>query len=208
MLPPLATIDDLESRIGSLSDAQSLRAPALLADASALVRGFTRQDFTLVENDEVVLRPIGTFVRLPQRPILAVSDVRAIGRDGQPADASIGFTWDGADKVRVTGHGIPWLGDPFWPWDTPPRSFHVTYTHGYENVPPDVKAVVANMALRVLTAPTLTEGLVSERIGQYNYQMQQGTGSVGAAVRLTRIDKEALTAAGYKRTAGTVQVTA
>src|SRR5690606_11501620 len=77
-------------------------------------------------------------------------------------------------------------------------------SHGHASPPPEVVAVVCGMALRVLLSPSLVGGLVSERIGQYNYQMQQGTGTTGAVVRLTDADRAAL--ARYRRTATTVQV--
>jgi len=53
----------------------------------------------------------------------------------------------------------------------------------------------------------MAAGMVSERIGQYTYQLQQGTGSSGATVTLTDGDKDALARWGPRR-AGTIQVEA
>lgn len=206
----LATPDDLAARLGRcLSTEEMTRATALIADASALVRAYTRQEFDHVADDEVVLRPVGTVLRLPQRPVTAVVKVEALGGGVVPdLTLPVGtWAWDGADKVDIWPPGTSvWLtlperwSDVGWPVG----AYRVTYSHGHASPPPEVVAVVCGMALRVLLSPSMVEGLVSERIGQYNYQMQQGTGTTGAVVRLTDADRVAL--ARYRRTATTVQV--
>src|SRR5690606_24305004 len=158
------------------------RATALIADASALVRAYTRQEFDHVADDEVVLRPVGTVLRLPQRPVTAVVKVEALGGGVVPdLTLPVGtWAWDGADKVDIwPPETSVWLtlperwSDVGWPVG----AYRVTYSHGHASPPPEVVAVVCGMALRVLLSPSMVEGLVSERIGQYNYQMQQGTGT-------------------------------
>jgi hypothetical protein len=62
------------------------------------------------------------------------------------------------------------------------------------------------MVNRILTAPTMAEGMASERAGPFAYQMGQGSGSPGPAVRLTQQDKDDLADAGYRRRSGTIQV--
>jgi len=206
----LATISDLENRLGrSLTAEETARAAALLADASAMIRGYTRQDFDQVVDDQVVLRPVGTVLRLPQRPVTAVSQVVALG-GGVIPDLTLPaglWTWDGVDQVDIWPPETDlWLSLPArwadvgWPVDT----YRVTYSHGYATVPQDVVAVACAMVLRVLVAPSLVEGMVSERIGSYFYQLQQGSGSAGPGVRLTNADRDAL--ARYRRTATTIQV--
>src|SRR5690606_35739255 len=202
--------DDLAARLGRcLSTEEMTRATALIADASALVRAYTRQEFDHVADDEVVLRPVGTVLRLPQRPVTAVVKVEALGGGVVPdLTLPVGtWAWDGADKVDIwPPETSVWLtlperwSDVGWPVG----AYRVTYSHGHASPPPEVVAVVCGMALRVLLSPSMVEGLVSERIGQYNYQMQQGTGTTGAVVRLTDADRAAL--ARYRRTATTVQV--
>lgn len=205
----LATISDLILRAGSLTDAQIARAPTLLADASALIRGHLRQTITAVVDDEVVLRPVGSQLRLPQRPVTAVEQVEMIGTGGT-ADRVMGvaeWQWDGADLINI------------WPCPTVvtgvlPSSatyadtYRVTYSHGHAASPADVVAVCCRMVLAVLLAPTLTQGLVQERIGQYSYQYGQAPGqaSPGATPRLTEVDMRDLRR--YRRTAGTIQTRA
>lgn len=206
----LATPDDLAARLGrGLSAEEMTRATALIADASALVRAYTRQEFDHVADDEVVLRPVGTVLRLPQRPVTAVTRVVALG-GGVIPDLTLpagSWTWDGADKVDVWPPDTDvWLAlperwsDVGWPVD----AYRVTYSHGYAQVPADVVAVVCGMALRVLLSPSMVEGLVSERIGAYVYQMQQGAGTSGAVARMTDADRRVL--ARYRRSVSTVQV--
>jgi hypothetical protein len=207
----LATVQDLEARLGrDLTPTEANRAETLLGDASALVRSYTRQTFDLVEDDELVLRPVGVELRLPQRPVTAVASVAAVGgHDTIPDIPLTGWTFDGIDIVNVDGiDSNVWVSLPAW-WEDHgghPDTYRVVYTHGYATVPPEVVTVVCAMVLRTLTAPSPVEGMVSERIGQYNYQLQQGGGSTGVSVRFTQADKDALIAAGYKRRATTVQV--
>ncbi|MPZ27541.1 MAG: hypothetical protein GEV12_14310 [Micromonosporaceae bacterium] len=203
----LATTADLEGRLGrSLTAAELARASALLADASALVRAYTRQDFDSVTGDTVVLRPVGSYLRLPQRPVIDVQQVAGIDCDGLVGEPIAGWCFDGVDKVEITGATFKGISDPWWPWNHWPETFEVTYDHGYTVTPADVVAVTAGVALRVLASPSQVDGMVSERIGQYFYQLQQGSGAVGLSVRLSDADKDAL--GRYRRTASTIALRA
>lgn len=208
-LLPLATVDDLEARLGaSLSTAQAARAPALLADASVTVRRFCRQDFDLVTGDSVVIRPIGKTLRLPQRPVLAVTAVVAVGSNGIPDIALSGWTFDGVDVVNIDGlNSDVFVSYPAWfdDVDTDINTYRVTYDHGYPVTPDDIKGKVCQMVNRVLTADTLVEGVTQETIGQYSRQWQQGTGATGITPILTRADRQDLIDWGYRRVAGTIQ---
>jgi hypothetical protein len=214
MAPPLATIEDLEALLGrDLTAAEAARAPALLASASERVRAFTGQSFDPVVDDVVVLRPVGTLLRLPQRPVTAVTAVVAIG--GQPTLPDVplsGWTWDGADLVDIGGLDRVVVNLPEWWYDSGgPNTYRVTYSHGYATIPAFIVDLVAGMVLRTLTAPSMVEGLVSdqEQIGQYSHGYRLADpGSSGPSVRLTADDKQALIDAGYKPQATTVAITA
>lgn len=212
-MAPLATTTDLESRLGrDLTADETARADALLADASALVRGYTGQDFTQVVGDEVVLRPVGTTVRLPQRPVTDVTSVVAVGGSDTIPDITLpagSWTWDGIDKVDVWPPSTDWLLNLPETWSDgwgAVNTYRVTYSHGYAEVPDDVVAVVCAMVLRTLLAPSMVAGMVSERIGAYNYQVQQGSGSSGASVGITQADRDVLKR--YRRKATTIQTRA
>ncbi|MFG2618033.1 hypothetical protein ACGFXC_10435 [Streptomyces sp. NPDC048507] len=217
-LPPLARPFDLADRLGrSLTPEEMARSSAVLADASALVRSYTRQEFTFQPQAVTIQRPVGNLLRLPQTPVHAVWAVHMrtgwpspIISDGQPAPAMPCMlmpphTWsfDGVDTVALWIHG-GWLNAPeSWTdpdWDRETSTYTVTYAYGYETVPPDVMATVCGMALRVLLAPSMAAGMLSERIGNYSYQQAAGG---GAAVTLTQADRDAL--AVYRRKATTIQ---
>ncbi|WP_049566871.1 hypothetical protein [Streptomyces sp. SBT349] len=210
-MDPLATVEDLEARLGrELTPEEAARADALLADASALLRAYTGQDFTLTVGDEIVLRPVGVTIRLPQRPVQAVTTVVALGGSEVMPDIALpagSWTWDGIDKVDI------WPLDSSWYLSLPEvwtdgwgavDTYRITYDHGYAVAPPDVLAVVCAMVLRTLLSPSMTPGMVSERIGAYNYQLQQGAGSAGASVSMTQPDRDALKR--YRKTATTIQL--
>lgn len=188
----LATVADLEVRT-PLPAGSEARAGALLADASALVRGHTRQWLSFVADDVRVIRAIGRVIKLPERPVESVTEVAAIDAGGDVPVS--GWMWDGIDKVFLPlQHG------------SAGGTWRVTYSHGYQPLPDDVVAVVCGMVGRVLTSPSMAEGVTSETIGQYSYQMQQSVGSSGVAVRMLPSDRDAL--ARYRRTAGTIRTPA
>ncbi|WP_073946520.1 hypothetical protein [Streptomyces kebangsaanensis] len=202
----LATVEDLEDRLGRpLTEDEAARAPALLRDATARVREFTGQTLSAVAGDAIVLRPVGSLLRLPQRPVTAVHSVAAVGPDGTTVGDLSGWVWDGRDKVDLT-YATP-AGS--WPlaWRGPlPDTYRVTYDHGHTAIPEIIGATVCAMVLRTLLAPSMTPGLASERIGAYSYQLQQGAGSAGVSVVMTAEDEKSLRRYGPRRF-GTIQVT-
>lgn len=210
-LQPLATPQDLADLLGrDLTDTELARAGALLRAASAKIRAYTGQDFDLVEDDEIVLRPVGVHLRLPQRPVTAVTSVTVVGGAGLP-DVLLPsglWQWDGVDVVELFPLDADvWLSLPTdWTMygQYGPDTYKVKYTHGYATTPDDVVAVCCDMVLRTLTSPTTAAGLVQETIGSYSYQYGQGPGaqSPGAGVKMTDDDRDALKR--YRRTASTV----
>jgi hypothetical protein len=202
----LATTEDLAARLGrDLTTAEETRAAALLDDASALIRSFTGQTFTLVADDVVVLRVQGGIVRLPQRPVTAVSSVVAIGGAGMPDVVVIDYIFDGVDEVRI-GEGSFIINLPaiWWDDDGYPGTFRITYSHGYATVPATVVAVACGMVLRTLTAPTMAGGVTGETIGSYSYRLDAA--GAGTSVMMSKDDRQTLTAAGYRRSEGMIKV--
>ena len=173
---PLADRNDLEARIGTLTDDQAARVAGLLADASAEVRSAAGQHITHVQDDTATIRPIGRRLTLPQRPVTAVASV---------VDAVTGATvpttdwaWDGLDRVTIA------------PTVTLSQAYAVTYDHGYFETPPMVVAIVCGAVNRVLTASSVVDGITSVTIGQYSEQTPSG--SSGVQVRLTSREEKRL----------------
>lgn len=204
-MDPLASLTDLSDRLGRpLTAAEEARGQALLADSSALVRAYTGQDFTRADNETVVMRAQQGEIRLPKRPVIDVTAVVAVGADGVPDLPVAGWQWDGLDIVRTATGGGPSINMPELWYDEDveayPGTYRVTYSHGDTAVPADVVAIVARMALRTMTAPTMAGGLTGETIGPYSYRTD-GSG-VGTAVVMTDDDRKMLELGGYRRKAG------
>lgn len=201
-LSPLATVTDIEARLGRpLTVAETGRVAALLADASGKVRTYTGQAFSIVTDDSVKIRSQQGEIRLPQRPVLSVTSVTAIGAGGAPNLPVVGWMWDGLDIIRtsitspVINLAEDWYDDDA---DAYPGTYLVVYSHGGGSVPQDVLAVTAAMVMRTLTAPTMAGGLTGETIGPYSYRTD-GSG-VGTAVIMTKEDRAELKE--YRRTTG------
>ncbi|MCP4959663.1 MAG: hypothetical protein GY925_10390 [Actinomycetia bacterium] len=209
---PLATVADLEGRVGALTAAQLARAPALLSDASDLIRAETKLDFTLVEDEVATLRSNGNKITLPKRPVSAVSSVTAVG---VPPTSNflmpVGtWAWDQIDKIEIHS-SIGWVINLPEVWAANDwagsGTYIIVYSHGEAIVPGEIVGLVCGMVNRTLTAPAISE-LVSESIGSgdYSWQAQQGTGAMGVGVRLTAGDRNMLKRWGYLQVAGTSEM--
>ena len=177
-LPPLASVDDVASRLGrDVTEQEAIRLEPLLADASAQVRRYCRRDFMLHADETQVLTGHDSEIFLPGYPVQSVSSVVAVGgAPGLPDVAIPWFMFDGVRTVRIGSFSsvinLPevWLLDA----DAYPGTYRVTYTWGDAEVPDLVTMVVSNAALAVVTAPTTAAGVVSESIGPI--QLPAGAG--------------------------------
>lgn len=211
-MPSLATVEDVELRLGvEFTTEQEPRIQQLLDDASARIRSYCRQQFSYVEDDVIILRPIGNYVRLPNTPVINVTRVEAIaGYQNLPNFPLTAWVFDGIDKITLWANIDQVVNYPQWWYDYEgANTYQVTYSHGYigsdsdPGIPDDIVAVCCDMVMRVVTSPSQVGGMVSERIGQYFYQLQQNQGAAGASVRLNASDKEVLNP--YRRSASTIQ---
>ena len=188
---PLASVADVALRhpAGTLTVAQEARAAVLLEDASALVRDCLGQVISYVEDDHVTVRTRGGIIVLWELPVGSVSSVASSDGTELPSSA---WSWDGLDEITVAQAYL----EP---------TMQVVYSHGLADIPTGLVARVCLMVNRVLTAPTATEGLSSEQIGQYSYQAAGG--SAGVSVFLSKNDEKAIRRYGRGST-GTITVRA
>lgn len=190
-LPPLAQVSDVTARLPSSVSVETTRVAALLTDASAVVRNFTRQQFTTAQTTDKI-RPIGYRLRLPQKPVVSVDSLALLLFNSATPYPFPGWWWDGSDEVwLVTGDQLINLAEEavgFLEWQSPVCL--VTYTHGYDMSPDDVVGVVCSMVIRTLTAPGLG-GVVSEGVGEYNYRLSDAAaqGSMALTVAEQQILK-------------------
>ncbi|NYV73186.1 hypothetical protein [Streptomyces sp. UH6] len=184
-LPPFATAADLAAQ--AQADVPAEAAELALASASAIIRRWTRQTITRVVDDVVALRVIDEReLVLPQMPVVSVSRVRV--------NALILQDWVlSGDRLLRTGGWRRLPGTTTYP---DPGLVEVTYTHGYEEVPDDVRAVCLDLAVMTVTNPG---GLRDVSIDDYRRTFASetlGSGTLSAA------HKEMLR--DYRRRIGTV----
>jgi hypothetical protein len=208
-MTPLASLDDLAARIGrDLTSQESARAPALLGDASAIIRSYCKKDFLYHPNEVLTLRESHGTVKIPYRPVISVASV--IAKSGRNDIPDIPVTWyvfDGIDEIKVmdaTASGVINLPEAWYMYGTFPGTFLVTVTHGYAEIPPVVNAICANVTLAVLMAPTMAAGVVGETVGPYSYRVERSGG--GITVALSQSDFKALDEGGFRNKFGTIQV--
>lgn len=164
----------------------------LLRDASATVRLFTGQQFT-VGTSTTRLRPNRDgIVVLAQRPVTAVSAVETI--DG----AALPYLWDGLERVEVWW-ALPVINGPV-PKQVPPVD--VTYTHGYAEIPDAIVGVVCQVVARGLGLPPDETGLTQESIAGYSYTV--GGAAAAGPFGLLSAEKDILEP--FARRGGTAQV--
>ncbi|MEU3060654.1 hypothetical protein [Streptomyces subrutilus] len=175
-LPALATLDELSAWMQRARDELPAGAALVLDTASAIVRSEARQRFTRATTT-VALAPREHVVSLPQRPVIGVDSVRGGGRELR------------ADEYRLWRDEL-WFAGSF-------SSVSVTYTHGYGDVPADVRAIVLTLAGRVLTNPS---DLRQESVGSVSVTYAAET--IGAS--LAPIERDQL--ARYRPRAAVVQL--
>lgn len=188
----LIEVSDIEAHLGrALTSPEVARVAALMADASGSIRSYTKQTIT-EETTTDVLRIRNGRVRLPQRPVTAVTVV--VNSNGDP----VIYQWDGADSL-VTGSNVPdaWAWVPF---ASSIVALTVTYTHGYNPIPDDIIGVGCSMVMRALGREPVDAGMTSESIQGYSYTI----GAIGAAGALGLLDSERMILDPYCRVGGQI----
>ncbi|MFD4912851.1 hypothetical protein ACFWNR_06465 [Streptomyces virginiae] len=189
-LPPFATAADLAAAT-QRSDLDETAADLALASASAVIRRWTRQSITRVAGDVVTLRVLSECeLVLPQRPVESVSQVRV--------NSLVLLDWVlSGDRLLRTGGWRRLPGTTTYP---DPGLVEVTYTHGYSEVPDEVRAVCLDLAAVTVTNP----GGLREReraIDDWRQRDVFASETLGSGV-LSPAHREMLS--GYRRRIGTV----
>ncbi len=161
-MPAFATAVDVERYLQRvLTDAELAASDFLLAAATSLIQGYTGQDVFHATDDVITLWPRGNRVLLPQLPVTGVTSVTS---DGDVV------TWElrRAGVLHLTSG-----------WS---NSVTVTYSHGYETIPPAVVMATVLLATRSLTNPTSVR---QESTGPFSVTYSESSGDiVGAALSL------------------------
>jgi len=201
-LSTLAQITDVEARVGrAVVDEERVQVQVMLEDASAVVRNYTRRDFTQGQTTDV-FRASGQAVTLPNRPVLSVEAISMVGTGGVRSMLPTWF-WDGHDKVWISGGPAQYvinlpaslyeLGDG--------GLVEITYTHGYAEIPADIVAVVAGMVVRTQILPGRGY-LAAETVGDDSYRIAGDRQPASGPLALGAADRAVLNAyrSGGRRT--------
>ena len=190
-MKPLASVNDVLFRLpdyDSFDQSNQQRLLTMLTDASAVVRRYTRQSFTMEQTTER-MPSVGNKVKLVKSPVVSVDDVKVfVNNQLYPAPAWI---WSGLDELWLAGPGdvvnAAEIVNDFLAYSNPVAQ--VTYTHGYLEVPDDIVAVTAGLVARGMTTPSLG-GIDRESAGDYSYGLSR-TSALGP-LALNDSDKEIL----------------
>lgn len=180
----LITAGDIETRLGrALTEAEGDRVAALIVDASAAIRVYTGRPFG-VETVTRRFMPYAGVVTIRQGDITAVTAVSWAG-----SGDALSFTWDGANRVSVSG-----ATDPFT-YNIPltgltNQAVDITFTYGEAEVPDAIVAVCCQMVLRALGRPAIDSGTQQESIAGYSYTV--GTAAASGPVGLLPDEKALL----------------
>lgn len=190
----LATVDDVAiSMMRPLTPQEEAAAEQFLALASRLFRKASGQDFELsttttrlkcnpssIETyQDVTLSNKWRWARtvaqvfLPQRPIVEVTEV--VDDYGDAVEYELYQSW-----LFVAGYSAS-------------DFLRVTYSHGYEDIPAEVVAVVAGMVARALSIPDQARGgasAIQETTGPFTTQVQFAKWASGGGVQLSPADRE------------------
>lgn len=196
-MPAFATASDFATFIQrDLTAEDTATAEYLLNQSTAAVVSYTGQKFSVVANDITRVKVDRGKVRLPQAPVTAVTAVK--DTNGNP----VTFTWHIGQTIDVSTQ-VP----DSWAWE-PYRNglqyVDVTYTHGYAAIPPDVVAVVLQMAARAFGSPGAESGMQQESITNYSYQM----GGAAASGPVGMLAGERATLDRYRRAGGPIRMLA
>lgn len=205
-MDPLATLADFTARYaGTLTTDMQARATALLADASTVVRTYTRQQFDLATTVERI-RPIGDRVYLHQAPVADVSAVSLVDtlQSGNLLSLPMGaWMWDGGQEVWLgalnTVINLPDDITDLLQYQVP--LVEITYTHGYDTNPDAVVTVVCSITGRALDLPGPT-GIASQTVGALSYRLSAA--AQDGILGLT--DSERCMLAPYRRPATTLEL--
>jgi hypothetical protein len=176
-LPMLANVAELRDFMGK-NDLEMTdgRANFLLEAASALIRSYTHQTISQVTNDAITIwvrRSDQHSIVLPERP---VTDVASVELNDEALVEETDFYWTSAGiLVRLfTTWEDPVLG---WStWGLPASKVDVVYTHGYPQIPKDIKLACCAIAGSLFERPGAAGPLSSESIGDYSYRVADAAG--------------------------------
>lgn len=157
-----------------------------LLQAEAVVRDFCGWHIAPVRTQSVVLHGLGaSSLLLPSLYVTGV--VSVVQGDGTEVDPEH-YEWTKGGVLRPKG-GLTWWHYFSHPWHLRTDPVTVTFTHGYEQPPPPVTAVVQAVAQRAMDNP---RSLVREQAGPFSETYSQTGFNQSLPIALLAAEKELL----------------
>lgn len=151
-LPPLATVEELAAHMDAPVDSLPANAAEMLANVSATVRRLAGGQHITRGTTTAELYPVDGRVILPQSPVVSVSEVEADGKTLAPTEYTrrrgLIFVSPYTDTVRVT------------------------YTHGFAEIPGDLKRIILDSSSRALDG---SGGATQMNVGSIQLMYSQET---------------------------------
>lgn len=141
-----AELHELQALLGENfdSDRADLAGRALDA-ATAAIRTYLGQHVTLIEDDEVTLDGNDrSMLFLPELPVSAVTSVTVDGVAQTYVPDAYDYTWTAGGVLHRRNAST---------WGYLPQSIVVVYTHGYADIPEDIRSACLRLAVRDLVNP-------------------------------------------------------
>jgi hypothetical protein len=170
------TLDDYGAMFGAVPPGSVDQVTFALDAACEDIRRYTSQQLSYVANDTVTVH--GNNMRvllLPEVPVVAVT---AVTVDGDALEVG--------DWTVDAGTGLLWrqpqpLTTCLFPlWTDGVQNVTVTYSHGYQVMPSNLKRIACALARDVVNSTSAaTAGVKSETIGNYSYTLTDEAAASG-----------------------------
>lgn len=168
------------------TDVRNSAAEPALEAATSTIQTVTGQHFYLVTDDTVTVRGSDGVITLPQGPVRSVSALttRFMGDTTETArTAGLDYVQWGTQLTWAVGGYTRLNSNPKWGaygvvW---PEYVTVTYTHGFDPIPADVKACCMALAAEQYSSP---DGIGYESIEDYAWR-RDDAGKTPASYQLS-----------------------
>lgn len=171
----LITVEELEAFMGREFEAsEEIQAEVIIEAVSSVIEAETGCSFTLQQDDMIRTQADGHgIIELGSPPVHDVVELVDI----PTGDEISGWTWDG--MVAVVGLNAE-------------QAVLLTYSHGYESVPGDIKAVCLGACSRVMYNPS---GLRQETVGAISVTYP-GIGGEAGTINFSTLERKILSKYG------------
>lgn len=173
----LITLEDLEAFMGrDFEVSEEPQAEAIIEAVSSVIEAETGCSFTLHQDDMIRVQADGYgIIELGSPPVHDVVELVDI----VTGDELSGWRWDG--MVAVVGLN-------------PEQAVLLTYTHGFESVPGDIRAVALGACSRVMYNPS---GLRQETVGAISVTYP-GIGGEAGTINFSSLERKILAKYGQQ----------